>query len=93
MDVGAKCSGCTCGEIEGLEQAITSTYETLEYNKTPPSTPEECTAKIALFNVTAKDDCTHITTNTTGSSEPEAEDGFTVDPDWGIYTPSTGENI
>ena len=96
MDVGAKCNGCTCGEIEDLGQAISDTYTYLESDNTTSTpiiraNPEDC--KIALFNVTAKEDCTPIATNTTGSTEPETEDGFTVDPDWGIYTPSTGGNI
>lgn len=106
MDVGKKCNGCTCGEIEDLGQTVADTYTYLESDSTTSTpiiraNPEDC--KIALFNVTAKEDCTPIATSeppkpksetyNTGSTEPEADGGFIVDPDWGIYTPSSGGNI
>ena len=75
-DVGATCSGCTCGEIEDLEQAITDTYGALEYNNTPPlannvirANPEDC--KIALFNIKAKEDCTPIATTERPKPKPK----------------------
>lgn len=78
MDVGAKCNGCTCGEIEDLGQAIPDTYGSLDYNSTPPNithikaNPEDC--KIALFNSNPE---THTTVQDGTNS---TEDGFIFDP-------------
>ncbi len=56
MDVGAKCNGCTCGEIEDLGQAISDVYTYLESDNTTSTpiiiaNPEDCN-KITLFNNT-----------------------------------------
>lgn len=67
------CTTGATGEIEGLEQAISDTYGTLEYNNTPSNinnvsraNPEDCT--MMLFNST--EDQTSYNTTGEGGLDP-----------------------